>query len=67
MFTVICDGCGADVCEGEDFSAYADRPAIESIALDSGWMENKGNHYCPDCWSYDEDDDLVFKSINKTP
>ena len=66
-YTIICDNCGKDVCDGDDYSGYGDLGSIEDIAMDCGWTEQDGKHYCDDCWSYDDNDNIVLKPITQTP
>ena len=59
MYTVSCDNCGEDFKE-----AYADENSAEEIALKSDWIKNRDDHFCPDCWLYDENDNLIIKNKN---
>ena len=65
MFTVICDNCGEDAGTDSDYSCWNDESAAREIAMDSDWMEEEGKHYCPKCWSYDDEDNLILKEITK--
>lgn len=64
MYTVICDNCGKDALEGDEYSCWSEPFAASEIADEKGWhIDNTENlAYCPDCWEYDDDDNLV---INK--
>lgn len=61
MFTVVCDGCGADVCEGEEFSAWNDEGYVEDIASNNGWEKVNDKHYCDDCFEYDDNGEIILK------
>ena len=61
MFTVICDNCGEDVCDGEDYSCWGEIGHVKDIAKESDWEEMDGKDYCPDCYEYDEEDNLIIK------
>lgn len=52
-----CDSCGA-ILQDEWYSV----DEVKLAANECGWIEDKGKHYCPDCYSYDDKDNLV---INK--
>ena len=65
MYTVICDNCGKDVCEGEDYSAWNDQDYVESIAAECGWKIEDDKHYCDECHSYDDEDNLVINKAKK--
>lgn len=58
MFTVVCDNCGKDVNEGEEYSCWNDIMFAEDIAMEVGWIKEDDRHYCPDCFTYD-DNNLV--------
>jgi hypothetical protein len=66
MFTVICDNCGKDANDGEDYSCWNDKSFAEDIAVEAGYLKEDDKHYCQDCFSYDEDDKLVIKSTKTT-
>lgn len=56
MFTVICDNCG------EDFKQEStDENLAQENALKADWIKNRDDHFCPDCWSYDGNDNLIIK------
>lgn len=65
MYTVICDCCGKDVNEDAEYSCWSDNGFAEDIAMESGWLKEEYKHYCQDCFSYDDEDNLVIKSTNK--
>jgi hypothetical protein len=61
MFTIICDGCGKDVNEGEEICAWNDKSYIEDVAYDSDWKTVDDKHYCTNCYEYDDNDQLIIK------
>lgn len=32
---------------------------------ESDWIKEEHNHYCPDCYEYDDDDNLIIKIERK--
>ena len=56
MFTLVCDGCGADINEGSDYSAWGDIETSQDIADDNGWLRADGKDWCPDCIEWNEDE-----------
>jgi hypothetical protein len=56
MYTIICDGCGKDVCEGTEYSGWNDKAYLEDVALEDLWIIRDDENYCPDCWEWDEED-----------
>ena len=61
MYTFVCDKCGKDVCDGEDFAGWNDTSPLGEILCDKSWEEIDGKNYCPDCWEYDEEDNPRIK------
>ena len=66
MYTVVCDSCGKDVNEDAEYSCWNDKGYAEDIAMDSDWVTDGDKHYCPDCYHYNEDDDLIIKSNERS-
>jgi hypothetical protein len=66
MYTVICDNCGKDVNEDSEFSAWSDKTYAEDVAMEANWIDEDDKHYCDDCFSYDDEDNLVLKTIEKS-
>lgn len=63
MYTIICDGCGKNVCEGSEYAGWDDVDYVWDTADEENWIkdeDNPGTHYCPDCYEYDDDDNLVI-------
>lgn len=65
MFTVVCDNCGKDSNDGTEYSCWTDADQAEEMAISSEWIKEADKHYCPDCFSYDEDDNLIIDPIKK--
>lgn len=61
MFTIICDNCGRDVNEGQEYSCWNDKGYAEDIAMEADWIKEDDKHFCPDCYTYDDDDNLIIK------
>ena len=64
MYGVVCDNCNKG-CIDEDngFVAWSDESSAKDNAIDSEWIEENEKHYCPDCFEYDDDDNLILKPI----
>ena len=60
MYTAICDGCGKDVHEGCEISAWGDKGYVEEVVMEADWIREGGEHYCTDCFKYDDDDNLII-------
>ena len=61
MFTLVCDGCGKDVNENTEYSAWNDTSYLEELAYDIDWREMDDKHYCNKCYEYDDDFELIIK------
>ncbi|MBT1161265.1 hypothetical protein [Bifidobacterium sp. SO1] len=48
FYRVVCDQCGHPY-EGDDFDWWFYPQQAEDAAVDDGWQEHDGAHYCPDC------------------
>ncbi len=65
-FTLLCDNCGADVNEDTEFSGYEDIEHSRDIASESDWIEHEGKHYCPDCYSFNDEDVIIINKSRTT-
>jgi hypothetical protein len=62
MYTIVCDGCGKDVNEGSEYSGWNEENYVEEIRQEADWEKVDDEHYCTDCFEYDDDDNLVIKN-----
>lgn len=62
MYTVICDGCGTDCNEDAEHSCWNDESYAVDDAMEQDWIEEGDKHYCPWCYTYDENDNLEIKN-----
>jgi hypothetical protein len=63
-YTVKCDNCGklyADEYSG--YSAWNDENGAMEYASEADWIKEDDKHYCPDCYEYDDDDNLIIKPV----
>lgn len=64
FYNIRCDACGMELCE--EWYHDAGNDEFASILSESGWFTADGDrHYCPDCWNYDDDDNIVTKDGRK--
>lgn len=61
MYTVICDGCGKDSNGDGEISAWGCKLYASDVAMEANYITEGEEHYCPDCYKYDEDDNLIIK------
>ena len=67
-YNIVCDCCGESFHDGNDFVCFSDDPdggLIRDEALTANWLEIGDKHYCPDCYSIDDDDNIVTKDGHK--
>ena len=62
MFTVICDNCQESADEGSDYSSWSDESQAEEVAMEADWIKEKDKHYCPKCYEYDDEDELIVNN-----
>lgn len=67
MFTVICDNCKKSADEGTDYSCWSDENYAKETADEAGYVKSDDLHYCPNCFEYDDDDNLIIKNETKNP
>ena len=61
MYTVVCDGCGKDSTADSEYSAWGCKMYAADVAMEANFINEGDEHYCPDCYSYDDEDNLVIK------
>ncbi len=65
MYTVICDNCKKDSNEDTDYSCWNDKEYAQDVATEADWITEDDKHYCPNCYSYDDDDNLIIGKSKK--
>jgi hypothetical protein len=66
MYTIICDNCGKDLCDGTEYSCWNDEDYVKDSARESDWhITEDDKHYCDDCYSWGDEDELILKPIIK--
>jgi len=65
MYTVVCDHCKYDIGIDQEYSCWNDANFAEDNAINSDWIEHEENHYCNDCYDYDDDDNILLKESRK--
>ena len=62
MFTVICDNCKESADEGTDYSCWNDENGAKDVAMEAGFITENDNHYCPKCYHYNNEDELIINT-----
>ncbi len=63
MYAAKCDGCGKEVILAGEYSAFHNKENVRDDLVESEYYMDDANnkHYCPNCWYYDDDDNVIFK------
>lgn len=61
MYAAKCDCCGEEVKLMGEFAALVDELSVREDLMESGYHTDGNKHYCPGCWSYDDEDNIVIK------
>ena len=60
FYGIKCNRCN-ETC-GEEHAFWCDEESAIENAMESEWIEEKGKHYCPNCYEFDEEkDDNISK------
>lgn len=62
MFTVVCDNCGKSADEGTDYAGWNEKEYAKDIAMEANWANKDDKDFCPNCYEYDDDDNLIIKN-----
>lgn len=65
MYTVICDNCGKDCNADSEYSCWSDDTFARDCAMEDDWITEGDKHYCPQCYSYNDNDELELKPVNQ--
>lgn len=57
FYGIQCNRCKEDFQDYNDHSFWIDKSSAIEQAMDSEWIEEKGKHYCPNCYELDEETD----------
>lgn len=63
---ITCDNCGkVYMDEHTGFAVYVDESAAHDAADNDEWYSWENKHYCPDCHTWDDEDNLIINELNK--
>ena len=74
MYGATCDHCKNDWYDDHNgWAAMSDESTMKNQLSEDGWAKgdsksnegNDGEHYCPDCFEYDDDDNFILKPERK--
>ena len=62
FFNRQCDVCGRLL---DEELWHNDTDSLRDVAAECNWQHLGGRDYCPDCWTYDDDDNIECKDGRK--
>ena len=74
MYSATCDHCkNSWYDEHNGWVAMTDKPSMETVLNEEGWISGNtslkegvdGEHYCPECFEYDDEDNFILKPERK--
>ena len=61
---ISCDRCKQHYeSSSTGFSIFQDVQVVHDYASDDDWYLGEDIHYCPDCHSWNDDDELIVKPL----
>lgn len=58
-----CDNCKKNYQDYNGFTIFVDDNQAREASSNDDWYREEGKDYCPDCYSLDDDDNLILKKI----
>lgn len=66
MYICTCDNCECDYEEYDLYMVYPDQEEADNAVRNNGeWIREGDKYYCPDCFRYDENDNLIIDKSRK--
>lgn len=65
MYAGKCDNCGKEANLMGEYAALVDKETVLEDLIMSDYHVDGDKHYCPDCWSFDDEDNIVLKPVKK--
>ena len=62
MYFMQCDNCGCIWDNGDYISLYSTKEDTLNGGRDDEFAFDGDKHYCPKCYTYDDDDNLIIKN-----
>lgn len=61
MFGATCDGCNDPWGDADEYAFWPDKDFLKEEIKEYGWhITDDGKTYCPNCYRFDDDDDLLL-------
>lgn len=63
FYGIDCDNCGESYEDGMNgYSYWMDKQSALDEISDDGWHSDGDIHYCPDCHSFNDEDELTVNT-----
>ena len=64
-FELHCDRCDEKYVEyHSDYCMWGESELAIESAMNDDWVEHNGGHYCPKCYKFDDDGEIVFGDLS---
>ena len=63
FYAIECDVCKTQAENGDGHWFWADENTTKENAMECEWHTEDDKHYCPDCHSFNDEDELVIKVL----
>jgi len=61
FYAVECDRC-KNISNGDEYNFFVDENTALEESVENEYVEYEGKHYCPDCYTIDENtDEIIIK------
>lgn len=67
MYGVMCDNCKDTLETYDGIAFWHNQDDAEENAMNKDWLDSEGKHYCPDCFSHNNEDELVINATRFKP
>ena len=65
FYAVQCDNCCQIAEDYNGFSYFISANSSNEKAMEAEYHKDGDKHYCPECHSFDDEDNLIIKIIDK--
>jgi hypothetical protein len=67
MYEAECDNCGEQYVTYDGICAYHEAEQMKERLMEAEWHTDGDKHYCPECWSLNDNDEVVIKPKPQSP
>lgn len=63
VYTIVCDNCGVDINKDTEYIGWDSVEGAELTAEANNFLTKGEKHYCPNCYTFDDDNELMLRKI----